>query len=173
MNCFFRYFMITFVVLLLILSFPWLAHSQVEAIDTTLLTGLEYEVNIEVYPYSAVEEKPEYPGGMKKLNVWFEHNSHYSRCYAKAGIEGKVFCEVIIDTLGKVLNPRILENAKYIPHPKLIKETLRLINKLPLFTSGKIKGQKVKTIYVFQLYYNPPTPLRKKAHSNIICIDPK
>lgn len=173
MNCFFRYFMITFVVILLLLSFPWLAHAQVEAIDTTLLTGREYDVNIEVYPYSAVEEKPEYPGGMEKLNEWFEHNSHYSRCSAKTGIEGKVFCEVVIDTLGKVLNPRILKNAKYMPHPKLIKETLRLMNKLPLFTTGKIKGQKVKTIYVFQLYYNPPTSLGKKAHSNVICIAPK
>lgn len=159
----------------MILAVPLSVYSQVEAIDTMLLIGPEYDTptKTEVYPYYMVEEKPEFPGGMNKLNVWFEHNSHYSRCYAKTGIEGKIFCEITIDTLGKVLNTRILENSKYIPHPKLIKETLRLVNKLPLFTAGKLKGQKVKTIYVLQLYYNPPALLREKAHSNIICIMPK
>lgn len=53
--------MMIFAVILLILSFPWLAYSQIEAIDTTLLTGPEYDVKIEAYPYFAVEEKPYNP----------------------------------------------------------------------------------------------------------------
>lgn len=49
-----------------------------------------------------LEEKPHYPEGKKALREWFQANIHCPEILADSNYQLKIYCRVIIDTLGKI-----------------------------------------------------------------------
>lgn len=103
--------------------------------------------------YSSAEVMPAYPGGYNKMADYFSENIQYPQDATDNGIEGTVEVNFAVDEAGK------LSNAKVIS-PKIgygvEEEALRIVNTMPIWTPGKIKGKNVKTYYTlpirFQLY---------------------
>ena len=103
--------------------------------------------------YSSAEVMPAYPGGYNKMSDYFSTNIEYPQDATDNGIEGTVDVNFAVDEAGK------LSNAKVIS-PKigygLEEEALRVVNKMPTWSPGRIKGKNVKTYYTlpirFQLY---------------------
>lgn len=83
----------------------------------------------------------------EKINTHFSKNfSTYE--FIDESIKDKVFIQFSIDIYGKVINPKI----KSKKHNKLLsKELLRILDKLPNFTPGKIQGLPVIVTYSFPL----------------------
>ena len=94
--------------------------------------------------YSNVEILPSFPGGQKALETFFEDNIVYPEVASDNGTEGTVTLNFIVDERGKVFNPVIA--GKKIGDG-IDEEALRVFNKLPVWTAGKIKGNNVKTRY--------------------------
>lgn len=103
--------------------------------------------------YGSAEVMPAYPGGYNKMSDYFSSNIEYPQDATDNGIEGTVEVNFAVDEAGK------LSNAKVIS-PKIgygiEEEALRVVNKMPTWTPGRIKGKNVKTYYTlpirFQLY---------------------
>lgn len=85
--------------------------------------------------FIAVEEKPELIGGMKSLQSRIE----YPKVAKKAGIEGRVFVQFIVDKNGNVTDPVVLRS----PHKLLSEEALRVI-RTAKFKPGKQRTKPVK-----------------------------
>lgn len=103
--------------------------------------------------YKNTEILPAYPGGHKALERFFENNIVYPDAATENSAEGTVKLTFAVDENGKVYNPvTIGDTIGY----GIEAEAIRVFNKMPKWTPGKIKGKNVKTKYTlpirFQLY---------------------
>ncbi len=99
--------------------------------------------------YQTVEQMPEFPGGEKALMTHIGKEVKYPDDALKAGIQGKVFVNFVIDKDGNILNPKIVRSV----NPSLDKEALRVIGTLPKWTPGKLKGKNVDVSYTIPINF--------------------
>jgi len=100
--------------------------------------------------YSSVEVLPMFPGGQNALDNFVNNNIEYPANATDNGIEGKVTVNFAVDEMGKVSNPKIV--GKPLGYG-LEDEVLRVVNKMPTWTPGIIKGKNVKTYYTLPINF--------------------
>lgn len=106
--------------------------------------------------YNRAEVMPQYPGGQATLDNYIQTSIQYPQQALNNDKEGTVFVKFAIDENGKVINATILG------HPLgygLDEEALRVVNDMPNWTPGKIKGKPVKVYYTLPIAYTLQSPL--------------
>lgn len=97
-------------------------------------------------PVSAVEQMPEYPGGLPALMQFLSKNIVYPAEAAKNNTQGRVVVRFVVDKTGQVSSPEIVRSVS----PELDREAIRVVGLLPRFSPGLLDGKPVK------VYYNLP-----------------
>lgn len=92
--------------------------------------------------YVSPEILPSFPGGYKGMQKFFDDNLQYPEDASNEGVEGVVNVSFIVDENGKLSNPKVDGTN---PGYGLDKEAIRVINKMPSWNPGKLKGKNVKT----------------------------
>lgn len=95
----------------------------------------------EVAVFVAVEQMPEYPGGMEALQKYLEERVAGSPVKGEAG--GVVTIGFIVTETGKVTNVQVLESDQ----PSLNKEAERIVSEMPDWIPGKQRGKPVSVKY--------------------------
>jgi len=85
--------------------------------------------------FMVVENQPELIGGMKAL----QESVKYPEFAKKAGIEGRVIVQFVVNEQGNVVNPKVTRGV----HKLLNKEAIRAVKKQK-FKPGKQRGEAVK-----------------------------
>ncbi|MBC7888646.1 MAG: energy transducer TonB [Ferruginibacter sp.] len=103
--------------------------------------------------YKNTEVLPAFPGGQKELERFFEKNIEYPEQATENDAQGIVKLIFSVDENGKIYQPLTVgDKVGY----GIEEEAIRVFNKMPKWTPGKIKGKNVKTRYTlpinFQLY---------------------
>lgn len=106
-----------------------------ESLDTGPPPAPEEEEEEEQEIFIAVEESPELQGGMQALYDELEYPDFARR----AGIEGRVVVQFVVDENGNVTNPRALTS----PHSSLAEEAIRVVSQMK-FTPGKQRNRAVR-----------------------------
>ena len=88
-------------------------------------------------PSSALDQMPEFPGGMEALNTYLRNNIRYPQEAQKAGIQGRVIIQFIVSKDGSITDAEVVESVD----PQLDAEGLRLIKNMPRWKPGMRKGQ--------------------------------
>lgn len=99
--------------------------------------------------YTVVEQMPEYPGGMAEMMGYIMKNIKYPVEAQKAGIQGKVVVQIIVDTEGNITNPKIIRSAGSL----LDAEAIRLTKAMPKWKPGKQKGKAVSVKYTYPIEF--------------------
>ncbi len=100
--------------------------------------------------YANTEVLPAFPGGQKALERFFEDNIQYPDNATENNAEGTVNLTFAVDESGKVYAPKVVsKNIGY----GIESEALRVFNKMPNWTPGKIKGKNVKTKYTLPIKF--------------------
>jgi len=99
--------------------------------------------------YTAVEQMPQYPGGIQALLEYIAHNLKYPVEAQKAKIEGKVYVRFIVSETGVVTNVEILKSLDIYCD----KEAMRIVKSLPNWTPGKQNGVNVAVYYVIPINF--------------------
>ena len=100
--------------------------------------------------YSNVEVLPSFPGGIKGLQKFFDENLEYPADATNEGVEGTVNLTFVVDENGKLTSPQIAgETLGY----GLEVEALRVVNKMPVWNPGKLKGKNVKTKFTLPVRF--------------------
>ena len=100
--------------------------------------------------YNSTEILPAFPGGQKALEHFFEENIQYPETATENNAEGTVNLTFAVDETGKVYAPKVIsKNIGYGIEP----EALRVFDKMPKWTPGKIKGKNVKTKYTLPIKF--------------------
>jgi len=97
-------------------------------------------VEEETYDIAAVQEQPEFPGGMGKMYEYLQKNTKYPDMEFDAGIQGKVYVEFVVEKDGSVTDVKLRRGVS----PGLDKEALRAVRSMPKWTPGKMNGKSVK-----------------------------
>lgn len=99
--------------------------------------------------FTAVEQMPEYPGGVAALQAYLANNLKYPVQALENKIEGNVVATVIIRENGMIdtSNIKISKDLGYGTK----EETIRLVKSMPAWKPGKQNGQAVKVYYTFMV----------------------
>ena len=126
-------------------------------VDSTLLLYLKKNTSDKEI-YAVLEERPEYPGGMKEAIKYIQTHIQYPPAAIYKKIQGRVWIESVIDRNGKVVQPKVA----YSVHPLLDQEALRIVRMMPDWKPGKLNGETVKVKYVF------PVTFRIEDHITLV-----
>lgn len=93
--------------------------------------------------FVVVNEMPEFPHGNQALFDYLSRNIRYPK--KAKGATGRVFVQFVVEKDGEISNAKI---AKSSGNEFLDAETIRLVNKMPKWKPGKLKGVPVRVRYV-------------------------
>ena len=100
--------------------------------------------------YEAVEQMPEFPGGMAGLMQYITKNLRYPEEAKAKGIQGRVTVRVVVNTEGKVTNAEVLRSAD----PVLDAEARRVASSLPDWKPGMQDGKPVNVRFIFPVNFS-------------------
>ncbi len=101
------------------------------------------EASDEVPVFRVVEEMPEFPGGMGECLKFLGKNIKYPVEAQKAGVQGKVIVQFVVEKDGNIANPKVVRSID----PDLDGEAIRVISIMPKWKPGMQKGQPVRVKY--------------------------
>ena len=115
-------------------------------------------------PSSALDQMPEFPGGMEALNTYLRNNIRYPQEAQKAGIQGRVVIEFVISKDGSITDAEVVESVD----PQLDAEGLRLIKNMPRWKPGMRKGQVIRVKQTLPIRFAFTKTPDKPENSNSI-----
>jgi len=83
-----------------------------------------------------VEQMPEFPGD---VNAYIQSHMHYPAKELKAGIEGRVVVQFVVEADGTIGNVEVVRKLS----PACDAEALRMVKAMPRWKPGKQNGQPV------------------------------
>ncbi|HTI11357.1 MAG TPA: energy transducer TonB [Puia sp.] len=93
--------------------------------------------------YSSVQVMPEFPGGQDALASYVNNHVEYPQQAIDDNTTGTVKVSFVVDENGKIANAHLIDNNKL--GKGLDEEALRVVNNMPAWKPGKVKGKNVKT----------------------------
>ena len=115
-------------------------------------------------PSSALDQMPEFPGGMEALNTCLRTNIRYPQEAQKAGIQGRVIIQFIVSKDGSITDAEVVESVD----PQLDAEGLRLIKNMPRWKPGMRKGQAIRVKQTLPIRFAFTKTSDKPENSNSI-----
>lgn len=101
------------------------------------------------YDLAAVQEQPDFPGGMGKMYQYLQDHTVYPQMEQDANIQGKVYVEFVVDKDGSVEDVTIKRGVS----PNLDKEALRAVKSMPKWSPGKMNGKPVKCRFTIPVQF--------------------
>ena len=117
-----------------------------------------------VAPSSALDQMPEFPGGMEALNTYLRNNIRYPQEAQKAGIQGRVIIQFIVSKDGSITDAEVVESVD----PQLDAEGLRLIKNMPRWKPGMRKEQAIRVKQTLPIRFAFTKTSDKPENSNSI-----
>lgn len=99
--------------------------------------------------FTNVDVMPEYPGGYEALLKFLAQNVRYPAKAIKNKTEGRVICQFIVDTSGKVTDASILRSLS----KETDDEALRVIRLMPDWKPGTHKGKPARILYTLPITF--------------------
>lgn len=100
--------------------------------------------------YETVEEMPNWKdGGTAGLYKYISDNLQYPKIAQKEKVQGKVFVRLTIEKDGSVSAIQVIRSLS----PETDKEVVRVIQSMPKWNPGKIKGEAVRTYFVLPITF--------------------
>ena len=93
--------------------------------------------------FDVVDVMPKFPGGNEMLMQFLEEQTRYPIKAEKKGIDGRVIVVFFVEKDGSVTNAKVVKSAD----PILDAAALRIIQKMPKWIPGKVKGIPVRAKY--------------------------
>ena len=115
-------------------------------------------------PSSALDQMPEFPGGMEALNTYLRNNIRYPQEAQKAGIQGRVIIQFIVSKDGSITDAEVVESVD----PQLDAEGLRLIKNMPRWKPGMRKGQAIRVKQTLPIRFAFTKTSDKPENSNSV-----
>ena len=118
-------------------------NTQLEEIVAVAYKPSTPNAKVEGDVFEVVEHMPEFPGGVQGMMQYIARNLKYPTEAQKAGVQGKIIVEMIINKEGNITVPKVTRPV----HPLLDAEAIRVIGSMPKWKPGTQKGQPVNVKY--------------------------
>lgn len=134
---------------------PLATAQEVQPIDTVIAQGAKaYENDTteveETVMFGIVEQMPEFPhGGVAGFMHYLKTNTRYPD--PELSIEGRVTVQFCIEKDGSICDVKVLRGI----HPLFDEEALRVINSMPQWKPGMVRGRAIKMKYTVPIMFTP------------------
>jgi TonB family protein len=99
--------------------------------------------------FDVVEKMPEYPGGIEAFMKFLSMNIRYPEAASKAGIQGRVLVNFIVEKDGSISNIHVINNVNEF----LDAEAIRVVGTMPKWTPGMQAGEAVRVKYTVPITF--------------------
>lgn len=99
--------------------------------------------------YMIVDKMPEFPGGDNGLMSFISANLRYPAQLQREGKEGRVLVQFVVDKDGNIKNTKVVKSVNF----EMDEEAQRVINLMPAWKPGTLKGEKVSVSYVIPINF--------------------
>lgn len=111
---------------------------------------VEQEVEEEVLPFVAVEQKPSFQGGdANDFSRWVNARLQYPEIAKENGVDGTVYLQFTIGSDGRMQDVKVLRS----PDESLAREAVRVVTSSPKWEPGRQRDRAVKVSYTFPVVY--------------------
>ena len=115
--------------------------------------------------FEVVEQMPEFPdGGQPGLMDYLRKNIQYPEAAKKAGVQGRVILQFVVDKDGSIKDVSTLRGV----NPDLDKEAIRVIQSMPNWKPGMQKGKPVSVKYTVPIAFSLPSEEIDKIDEMIV-----
>lgn len=120
--------------------------------DMEKFTGTRLLLMGEDPVYQVTEHMPEFPGGMRECLKYLSRNVKYPADAQKAGTQGKVIVQAIIEKDGTVNHVFVVRSID----PELDAEAVRVVKSMPKWKPAMEKGEAVRCRYTLPIAFKLP-----------------
>ena len=99
--------------------------------------------------FNVVEQMPQFPGGDVELMKFLNENVKYPEAAEKAGTQGRVVAQFVVEADGSISNVKVLKNVS----DEIDAEAVRVIKAMPKWKPGMQKGQPVRVKYTIPVTF--------------------
>ena len=99
--------------------------------------------------FDVVEQMPEFPGGAVEMMKFLNENVKYPEAASKAGTQGRVIVQFIVEADGSITNVKVLKNVS----DEIDAEAVRVINAMPKWKPGSQSGKPVRVKYTIPVTF--------------------
>lgn len=99
--------------------------------------------------YNSVETMPEFPGGTQEMMKYIAQNLKYPVIAQEGGKQGRVIIQFVVTRTGQVSDVKIGRSVD----PSLDAEAIRIVESMPKWKPGEIKGQPVNVKYTLPISF--------------------
>ena len=100
--------------------------------------------------YNAVDQMPEFPGGMPAMMEFLQTNIKYPKDAIKQNVGGRVMVMFVVETDGSLSNVRVARKV----FPSLDAEAVRVVKAMPKWKPGKEKGRVVRVNFTMPIAFS-------------------
>ena len=93
--------------------------------------------------YNKAQVMPQFPGGQNALATYVNNHVEYPQQAIDNNTTGTVMVSFVVDERGKIKDAHVI--GSQMPKDGLDQEALRVVNNMPDWRPGKVKGKNVKT----------------------------
>ena len=93
--------------------------------------------------YNKAQVMPQFPGGQHALATYVNNHVEYPQQAIDNNTTGTVMVSFVVDEKGRVKDAHVIGNQ--MPKDGLDQEAIRVVNNMPAWKPGKVKGRNVKT----------------------------
>lgn len=102
--------------------------------------------------FQAVDEMPEFPGGMEKLIQFIADSIHLPKCVTEGNVEGRSIVEFVVNRDGTLSDFKIFRSL----HEDCNVEAIRVLKLMPRWKPGKEDGKLVRVRYAIPVRFRRP-----------------
>ena len=117
--------------------------------QTIVIVGDKNNPDNEEEPYTAVEQMPQFPGGMKALMEYISTNLRYPEDAKQQKTEGRVIARFTVKKDGSIGDVNIVRGVS----PSLDAEAVRVLSDMPKWEPGMQNGKAVATLYTVPVMF--------------------
>lgn len=100
--------------------------------------------------FRAVEQQPEFPGGMAALNQYLSKSIRYPAAAMRANVAGRVYVEFAVSPTGDISNIRVIKGVAGFG---INEEAVRVVAQMPRWLPGKQNGVPVAVTYILPVEF--------------------
>ena len=96
------------------------------------------------------DKKAEFPGGIQALYRYLSENIHYPTVSLNNGSQGTTILRFVVEKDGSITNVEVIKSSRDI---FLDKEAVRVVEAMPKWSPGKMKGVPVRSYFVLPVKF--------------------
>lgn len=103
--------------------------------------------------FVVVEDQPEFPGGNQAMMDFISNNIKYPAEAKEKGIQGRVILNYVVEEDGSISEVQVVRGVA----PMLDSEAIRVIESMPKWKPGKLRGKEVRVRFTLPVVFRIPS----------------